>query len=58
MGSDSDRPLPNMDRGQPHFCFGGARVLARVLKIEICEFPSVLECPRVLNLAINAHEIL
>jgi len=35
----------------------GARVLARVLKFRICVFPSVFECLRVLNLAINAHEI-
>jgi hypothetical protein len=33
-------------------------VLARVLKTEIREFPSVFQCSRVLNLAINAHEIL
>jgi hypothetical protein len=26
-----------------------------VLKSGICEFPSVFECSRVLNLAINAH---
>jgi hypothetical protein len=35
-----------------------ARVLVRVLKIEIREFTSVFECSRVLNLAINAHEII
>jgi len=35
-----------------------ARVLARVLKTEVLEFPSVFECARVLNLAINAHEII
>lgn len=29
-----------------------------MLKIEIREFPSVFECSRVLNLAINAHEII
>jgi hypothetical protein len=33
-------------------------LLARVLNAEICEFPSVFECSRVLDLAINAHEII
>jgi hypothetical protein len=33
-------------------------VLRKVLKIEIREFPSVFECSRVLNFAINAHEII
>jgi hypothetical protein len=32
-----------------------ARALARVPKTGMLEFPSVLECSRVLNLAINAH---
>jgi hypothetical protein len=35
-----------------------SRVLARVLKIEIRVFPSVFECSRVLNMAIDAHEII
>ncbi len=35
-----------------------ARVLARVLKTEKLKFPNVFECLRVLNLAINAHEII
>ena len=32
--------------------------MGRVLKTGIYEFPSVFECSRVLNLAINAHEII
>jgi hypothetical protein len=31
---------------------------ARVLKMEIREFPSVFECSRVLKVAIDAHELI
>jgi hypothetical protein len=39
-------------------CPENARVLRKVLKIEIREFPSVFECSRVPNLVIYAHEII
>jgi len=58
MGSDLNRPLPNIGRGQMLQRQAGAGVLARVLKLRICIFPSVFECSRVLYLAINAHEII
>jgi hypothetical protein len=45
-------------RGQGSFTAPRSRVLARVLKTEVCEFPSVFEYIRVVNLAINAHEII
>jgi hypothetical protein len=35
-----------------------ARVLARVLKMEIREFPRVFECSRVLKVAIDVHELV
>jgi hypothetical protein len=56
--SPSDRPLLNNGRGQALLRRDRVRVLARVLKFGICGFPSVFECPRVLLLAINAHEII
>jgi hypothetical protein len=58
MGSDLNRPLLNIGRGQTLRGQAGARVLARVLKLRIRIFPSVFECSRVLYLAINAHEII
>jgi hypothetical protein len=35
-----------------------ARVLARVLKVVALKFSNVFECSRVLDLAINAREII
>jgi hypothetical protein len=44
-------------KGQALLGRDGVRMLARVLKFGNCDFPSLFECPRVLLLAINTHQI-
>jgi len=48
MRSHFNGPVPSIGRGQTLQGQAEARVLARVLKIEIRVFPSVFECSRVL----------
>jgi len=52
------RPLLRNGRGRGALEVRGARVRARVLKFGIYVFANVLECARVLSLAITVHEII